>query len=56
MIFEGTHGFSFSKKKSEVCEKFTELKALIENALGIKINILRYDNGGEHISNELFHI
>ena len=34
----------FLKKKSEVCEKFSELKALIENASGLKIKILRYDN------------
>ena len=41
----------FLKKKSEVCEKFTELKALIENASGIKIKILRYDDGGDYVSN-----
>ena len=46
----------FLKKKSEVCEKFTELKALIENASGIKIKILRYDNVGEYVSNYLLHI
>ena len=27
----------FLKKKSEVCEKFSELKALIENASGLEI-------------------
>ena len=36
----------FLKKKSEVCEKFSELKALIENTSGLKIKILRYGNGG----------
>ena len=36
----------FLKKKSKVCEKFSEVKALIENAPGIKIKILRSDNGG----------
>ena len=41
----------FLKKKSEVCEKFSELKALIENASGLKIKILRSDNGGEYFSN-----
>ena len=46
----------FIKKKSEVCSKFIELKALIENAFGQKINILRYDNGREYVSNELLHI
>ena len=42
----------FLKKKSEVCENFSELKALIENASRIKIKILRSDNGGEYVSNE----
>ena len=46
----------FLKKKSEVCEKISELKALIENASGQNINILRSDNGGEYFSNELLHI
>ena len=36
----------FLKKNSEVCEKISELKALTENASGLKIKILRYDNGG----------
>ena len=45
-----------SQKKSKVCENFSELKALIENASGIKIKILRYDNVGEYVSNELLHI
>ena len=44
------------KKKSEVLEKFTELKALIENASRKKIKILRSNNGGEYISNESLHI
>ena len=46
----------FIKKKFEVCEKFTDLKALIEKAYGQKINILRSDNGGEYVNNELLHI
>ena len=46
----------FIKKKSEVLKKFTELKALIKNAFGKKIKILRSDNGGEYVSNELLHI
>ena len=46
----------FLKNKSEVCEKFSELKALIENASGININILRYDNGGEYVSNYFLYI
>ena len=44
-------GLFFIKNKSEVLEKFIELKALIENASGKKIKVLRYDNGGEYISN-----
>ena len=39
------------QKKSEVCEKFSELKALIENSSVIKIKILRSDNGREYVSN-----
>ena len=46
----------FIKKKSEVYEKFTELNALTENASGQKIKILRSDNGGDYVSNELLHI
>ena len=46
----------FLKKKSEVCEKFSDLKALIENAYGLKIKILRSDNDGEYVSNEFLHI
>ena len=46
----------FIKKKSEVLEKFIELKPLIENASRKKIKILRSDNGGEYISNDLLHI
>ena len=46
----------FLKKKSEVCETFFELKALIKNASRIKIKILRSDNGGEYVSNEFLHI
>ena len=51
MTFPNTHGSFFIKKKSKVLEKFTESKALIENASGKKIKILRYDNGGEYDSN-----
>ena len=46
----------FLKKKSEVCEKFSKLKALIENASGLQIEILRFDNGEEYVSNEFLHI
>ena len=46
----------FLKNKSKVCEMFFELKALIENASGIQIKILRSDNGGEYVSNVFLHI
>ena len=46
----------FIKKKSEVLEKFTELKALLENASRKKIKYLRSDNGGEYVVNELLQI
>ena len=46
----------FLKNKSEVCEKISELKALIENASGIKIKILRSDNGGDYVSNYFLSI
>ena len=46
----------FIKKKSEVLELFTELKALTENASRKKIKILRFDNGREYVSNYLLHI
>ena len=31
-------------------------KTVIENAFGPKIKILRFDNGGEYVSNDLIHI
>ena len=46
----------FLKRKLEVCEIFSELKALIENASRLKIKILRSDNGGEYVSNEFLYI
>ena len=45
----------FIKMKLEVLEKLTNLKALIENASSKKINILRYDNGWEYVSNEFLY-
>ena len=46
----------FLKTKYEVCEKISELKALIKNASGLKIKILRSDNGREYVNNEFLHI
>jgi len=56
MIFQGIHGFSFSKGNQKYVKKFSELKALIKNASGLKIKILRSDNGGEYVSNVLLYI
>jgi hypothetical protein len=38
----------FVKTKDEVFSQFQEFKALVENQTGIKIKILRSDNGGEY--------
>ena len=46
----------FLKKKYEVLERFTEFKALIENASGRKIKSLISDNGGEYIISEFLKI
>ena len=46
----------FLKKKSEVCGKFSELKALIKNSSGLKIKILISDNGGDYVNNEFLYI
>ena len=46
----------FLKNKSEVCEIFFELKALIKNASGLKIKILISNNGGEYVSNYFLSI
>ena len=40
------------KYKNEVFEKFTEWKSLVEKSSGIKVKVLRTDNGGEYISKE----
>ena len=42
--------FFFLKKISEVLERFTEFKVLVENSSRRKIKYNRYDNGGEYIS------
>ena len=46
----------FLKKKYEVLERFTEFKALFENASGRKIKYIKYDNGGEYIKSEFLKI
>ena len=35
------------KYKSEVFEKFTEWKSMVKKSSGIKVKVLRTDNGGE---------
>ena len=35
------------KHKSEVFEKFTEWKAVVEKSSGMKLKVLRTNNGGE---------
>lgn len=42
----------FLKTKDEVCSRFQEFKALVENRTGKKIKVLRLDNGGEYTSND----
>jgi transposase InsO family protein len=42
----------FLKENNEVFIKFQVFKALVENISGIKIKVLRSDNGGEYTSNE----
>lgn len=43
----------FLKSKSMVKEIFSEFKAMVENQTGIKIKIIRTDNGLEYCNNEL---
>jgi hypothetical protein len=38
------------KAKGEEFEKFKQYKALVENEIGHKINVLRSDNEGEFVS------
>ena len=44
--------FLKSKKSEEVLQRFQEFKALVENQTGMKIRVLRSDNGGEYTSKE----
>ena len=41
------------KHKSEVLEKFTDWKSMVEKSSGMKVKVLRTDNGGEYTSKEL---
>ena len=40
------------KNKSEVFEKLTEWKSMVEKSSGMKVKVLRTDNGGEYTSKE----
>jgi hypothetical protein len=42
----------FMKTKGQVFSRFQEFKALVENQTGMKIKVLRLDNGGEYTSKE----
>jgi IS30 family transposase len=41
------------KAKGEAFEKFKQYKALVENEIGQKIKVLRFDHGGEFVSKKL---
>ena len=55
MTFPDTHG-SFYQKEVKSLGKIHWIEGLDWDASGQKIKILRYDNGGEYVSNELLHI
>eukprot|EP00253_Pinus_taeda_P031770 PITA_31770 len=42
----------FLKTKDEVFDWFKDFKALVENTIGKKIQVLRLDNGGEYIDKD----
>ena len=42
----------FLKHKFEFFDLFKVFKGLVENQSGRKFNILRYENGGEHVKSE----
>jgi transposase InsO family protein len=42
----------FMKTKDEVFSRFREFRAQVENHKGMKIKVLRSDNGGDYSSNE----
>ena len=52
MTFPGIVGFTFLKHKYEVFDLFKVFKALVENQSGRRLNILRYENGGEYVKSE----
>ena len=44
------------KTKNELFDRFKKFQAQIENLLGKKIKILKYDNGGEFTSKEMIFV
>ena len=50
MITQGSHGFFFLNKKSDLFAVFKHFKNLVENQYSTKIKVLRFDNGGEYLS------
>lgn len=44
------------KYKYEVFDKYKVFKALLENDMDLKIKCLKYDRGGEILSNEIFSL
>ncbi len=42
----------FMKHKGEMFQHFLSLKVMVENEKGMNIKCLRFDGGGEYISNE----
>ena len=42
----------FLKNSSEVYEKFEEYVNMVKNFTGLKVKMLRTDNGGEHVSTD----
>jgi len=43
----------FIQKKDETLSMFLEFKALVDKEVGKKVKVVRTDNGGEYVSNEL---
>ena len=43
------------KLKSEVFYQFKVFKALVENQFGMRLKILRYDNGGEYVKSNFIN-
>ena len=51
MFFSRNTWIYFFNTKDEVFGHFQEFKALLEDAIGKHINVLRLENGGEYTKN-----